>query len=316
MNRASDGATNGERSRISENPRWIMPPEALTRSSDVERWFIRMERYFRAADVPDNRRAAMVQYHMDETMGDVLSALEVEETDDYDKFKSTLFRVFGLKDQADGILLQQFETGIRQDMIKFTILRSAPDSFEKAVKIAAREVLMINQVTAATANASVVTTAADVKKETAGHEGETGSAAAIHAEQPSDIDKLAMKVKELLAGEITVTTRTKAVSQRRRRQRSDRFTCWTCGQLGHFSRDCHSHTGSQHGRDEPQSRGSVGGLKCKMLVDTWAVVTLAAEEFMKGSKFLRRVPKPSIRLEAASGAVLAVTNAYVMEIVL
>ncbi|KRY03515.1 hypothetical protein T12_11354, partial [Trichinella patagoniensis] len=63
-----------------------------------------------------------------------------------------------------------------------------------------------------------------------------------------------MKVKELLAGEITATTRTKDVSQRRRRQRSDRFTCWTCGQLCHFSRDCHSHTGSQHVRDEPQYR--------------------------------------------------------------
>ncbi|KAL1284809.1 DNA damage-inducible protein, partial [Trichinella pseudospiralis] len=201
-------------------------------------------------------------------------------------------------------------------MIKFTILRSAPDSFEKAVKIAAREELMINQVTAATGSASVVTTAANVKKETAGHEGETGSAAAIHAGQPSDIDMLARKVKELLAGEITATTRTKAVLQRRRRQRSDRFTCWTCGQLGHISRDCHAHTGSQHGRDEPQSGGSVGGLKCKMLVDTGAAVTLAAEEVMKGSKVLRRVPKPSIRLEAASGAELAVTNAYVMEIVL
>ncbi|KRX33626.1 hypothetical protein T05_12920 [Trichinella murrelli] len=376
MNRALHGATIGERGRMSENPRWIMPPEALTRSFDVERWFIRMERYFRAADVPDNRRAAMVQCHMDEAMGDLLSAMEVEETDDYDKLKSTLFRDNSeerymkefinrrqrenesvqeyaghlkrllpkafpqLKEQADDILLQQFKAGIRQDMIKFTILRSAPDSFEKAVKIAAREELMINQVTAATASASVVTSAAGVKKETSGHEGETGSAAAIHSEQPSDIDKLAMKVKELLAGEITVTTRTKAVSQRRRRQRSDRFTCWTCGQLGHFSRDCHSHTGSQHGRDEPQSRvsntnhnipiivvqspitdiplveGSVGGLKCKMLVDTGAAVTLAAEEVMKGSKVLRRVPKPSIRLEAASGAELAVTNAYVMEIVL
>ncbi|KRY28983.1 hypothetical protein T03_11477, partial [Trichinella britovi] len=120
--------------------------------------------------------------------------------------------------------------------------------------------------------------------------------------------KLAMKMKELLAGEITATTRTKAVTQRRRRQRSDRFTCWTCGQLGHFRRDCNSHTGSQQGRDEPQSRvsntnhnitiivvqspitdiplveGSVGSLKCKMLVDTGAAVTLAAEEVMKGSK--------------------------------
>ncbi|KRY48794.1 Retrovirus-related Pol polyprotein from transposon [Trichinella britovi] len=37
---------------------------------------------------------------------------------------------------------------------------------------------------------------------------------------------------------------------------------------------------------------------------------------MKGSKVLRRVLKPSIRSEAASGAELAVTNAYVMEIVL
>ncbi|KRZ81368.1 hypothetical protein T08_1478 [Trichinella sp. T8] len=71
-----------------------MPPEALTRSSDVDRWFIRMERYFRAAGVPDNRRAAVVQHHMDEAIRDVLSGLEVEETDDYEKLKTTLFRVF------------------------------------------------------------------------------------------------------------------------------------------------------------------------------------------------------------------------------
>ncbi|KRY72126.1 hypothetical protein T4A_14031, partial [Trichinella pseudospiralis] len=301
MNRAPDGATIGERGRMSENPRWIMPPEALTRSSDVERWFIRMERYFRAADVPDNRRAAMVQYHMDEAMGDVLSALEVEETDDYDKLKSTLFRVFGvnnseerymkefinrrqrenesveeyaghlkrllpkafpqLKDQADGILLQQFEAGIRQDMIKFTILRSAPDSFEKAVKIAAREELMINQVTAATGSASVVTTAANVKKETAGHEGETGSAAAIHAGQP---------------------------------------------------------------KQKPFCNDAVGNAATALRVGhvaNWATLAETAMHTLEAntaetSRNLGRVPKPSIRLEAASGAELAVTNAYVMEIVL
>ncbi|KRZ48949.1 Retrovirus-related Pol polyprotein from transposon 17.6 [Trichinella nativa] len=272
MNRAPDGATIGERGRMSENPRRIMPPEAHTRSSDVE-------------------RAAMVQYHMDEAMGDVLSALESirvnnseecfmkefinrrqRENESVEEYTGHLKRLRlkafpQLKDQADGILLQQFEAGIRQDMIKFTILRSAPDSFEKAVKIAAREDLMINHVTAATASASVVTTAADVKKETARMKA-----------------KQAMKVKELLAGEITARTKIKAVSPRRRRQRSDRFTCWTCGQLGHISLDCHSHTGSQHSRDDPQSRGSVGSLKCKMLVDTGAAVTVAAEDVMKGSK--------------------------------
>ncbi|KRZ59018.1 hypothetical protein T02_6833 [Trichinella nativa] len=87
MDKAPGSAKIGEHGRISENPLWIMPPEALTQSSDVERWFIRMERYFRAADVPGNHRAATVQYHMDEAMGDVLSAMEVKETDNYDKLK-------------------------------------------------------------------------------------------------------------------------------------------------------------------------------------------------------------------------------------
>ncbi|KRX48139.1 hypothetical protein T05_7179 [Trichinella murrelli] len=243
MDKAPGSAKIGEQGRISENPLWLMPPEALTQSFDVERWFIRMERYFRAADVPDNHRAATVQYHMDEAMGDVLSAMEVKETDNYDKLKLTLFRVFDanssegrymkefinrrqrenesveeyaghlkrllpkafpqLKDQADDILLQKFKAEIHQDMIKFTIL---PDSFEKRV----RKKLMINQVTASNAVVS-----ADAWKETSDREDETttGAVAAIHAEQPSDIDKLAMKVEELLAGEINATVKTKAVDK-------------------------------------------------------------------------------------------------------
>ncbi|KRY40699.1 hypothetical protein T01_9814 [Trichinella spiralis] len=218
MDKAPGSAKIGEHGRILENPLWIMPPEALTQSFDVERWFIRLERYFRAADVPDNHRAATVQYHMDEAMGDVLSAMEVEEIDDYDKLKLTLFRIFDstlkrllpkafpqLKDQADDILLQKFKAEIHQDMIKFTIL---PDSFEKRV----RKKIMINQVTASNAVVS-----ADAWKETSDHEDETktGAVAAIHAEQPSDIDKLAMKVKELLAGEINATVKTKLSAKQR-----------------------------------------------------------------------------------------------------
>ncbi|KRZ47559.1 hypothetical protein T02_9352 [Trichinella nativa] len=96
MNRA-DGATIGERGRMSENPHWIMPPEALTQSNgSPSAW--------KAADVRDNRRAAMVQYHMDEAMGDVVSALEVEEIDDYEKLKSTLFRVFGVNNSEESYM--------------------------------------------------------------------------------------------------------------------------------------------------------------------------------------------------------------------
>ncbi|KRX21165.1 Transposon Ty3-I Gag-Pol polyprotein [Trichinella nelsoni] len=251
-------------------------------------------------------------YHMDEAMGDVLSEMEVEATDDYDKLKSTLFRVFGvnnseerymkefinrrqrenesveeyaghlkrlllkafpqLKDQADDILLQQFKVGIRQDMIKFTILRSAPDSFEKAVKIVAREELMINQVTASTASASIVTTAAEVKKETSGHEGETGSATAIHVEQP--------KQKPF---------RNDAVGNAATALRVGHVANWaTLAEIATYTLEASTAETSRN-----LGRGGYEGI----------------EGF-------KACPETSICLEAASGAELAVTNAYVMEIVL
>ncbi|KRZ83736.1 hypothetical protein T08_11406 [Trichinella sp. T8] len=45
-NRAPDGATNGERSKI-DGPEWVRPPEVLTMVSNVETWFEHMELYFR-----------------------------------------------------------------------------------------------------------------------------------------------------------------------------------------------------------------------------------------------------------------------------
>ncbi|KRZ56543.1 Retrovirus-related Pol polyprotein from transposon 17.6 [Trichinella nativa] len=59
----------------------------------------------------------MLQYHMDEAKGDVLSALEVEETDDYDTLKSTLLRVFGCATFGDG-------SGIHQRTTQWLPLRS------------------------------------------------------------------------------------------------------------------------------------------------------------------------------------------------
>ncbi|KRY06479.1 hypothetical protein T12_6444 [Trichinella patagoniensis] len=45
MNRAPDGATNGERGRI-DGLEWVRPPEVLTMVSNVETWFEHMELYF------------------------------------------------------------------------------------------------------------------------------------------------------------------------------------------------------------------------------------------------------------------------------
>ncbi|KRX70464.1 hypothetical protein T06_14280, partial [Trichinella sp. T6] len=61
---------------------------------------------------------------------------------------------------------------------------------------------------------------------------------------------------------------------------------------------------------------SVGGVRCDMLVDTGSAVTLANERFIRHLKTLRDVPKPSIRLETATGTELEITNACVTEIIL
>ncbi|KRY05672.1 hypothetical protein T12_7894, partial [Trichinella patagoniensis] len=64
INRAPDGATNGERGRI-DGPEWVRTPEILTMVSNVETWFEHMELHFRAGRIAPERRAALVQYHTD-----------------------------------------------------------------------------------------------------------------------------------------------------------------------------------------------------------------------------------------------------------
>ncbi|KRX64133.1 Retrovirus-related Pol polyprotein from transposon 17.6 [Trichinella sp. T6] len=60
INRAADGATNGERGRI-DGPEYVRPPEVLTMVLKGETWFEHMELYFRAGRIAPERRAALVQ---------------------------------------------------------------------------------------------------------------------------------------------------------------------------------------------------------------------------------------------------------------
>ncbi|KRX59627.1 hypothetical protein T09_4873 [Trichinella sp. T9] len=86
--------------KLSENPRWIMPPEALTQSSDVERWFIRMERIFSVNNSEERYIKEFINRRQRENESVVKYAGHL---------KRLLLKAFPqLKDQADGILLQQF----------------------------------------------------------------------------------------------------------------------------------------------------------------------------------------------------------------
>ncbi|KRX33119.1 hypothetical protein T05_14147, partial [Trichinella murrelli] len=152
-----------------------------------------------------------------------------------------------------------------------------------------------------------------------------------------ELAEMVRQLKHLLMTDILAVAKRAPPQQRRRWEKKDRRTCWTCGKTVHISRDCRATPQAHDDRtsqvsstirtfpvvvirspeiETPTAEGSVGGVRYNMLVDTWYAATLANEKFMWGSKALWDVPKPAIQLETASGGKLKVTNACVTEIVL
>ncbi|KRZ49542.1 Retrovirus-related Pol polyprotein from transposon [Trichinella nativa] len=363
MNRAPDGATNGERGRI-DGPEWVRPPEVLTMVSNVETWFEHMELYFRAGRIAPERRAALVQYHTDAEVRSIMRAMDVQETDDYDGLKSALFEAFGVRTgperfsaeffrrkqqrgecvrvfaghlrrlfskafpemsgSADKILLQQFKAGLSADSVKTAVLRSEMDNFAEAVEVAVKEERVVRELTTLEESiASVKTDAYQEDEPTAGRVTEAAAAAVTtRKEVGDDLAEVLRQLKELLTDNTPAATKKPLPRQRRRPERRGDRRCWKCGGLGHLSRECQA--SSRDARASEVSitnrtlpvvvirareietlivEGSVGGVRCDMLVDT-------------GSATLRDVPKPSIRLKTASGTKLEITNACVTEIIL
>ncbi|KRZ48624.1 hypothetical protein T02_7374, partial [Trichinella nativa] len=305
MNRAPDGATNGERGRI-DGPEWVRPPET---------WFEHMELYFRAGRIAPERRAALVQYHTDAEVRSIMRAMDVQETDDYDGLKSALFEAFGVRTgperlfskafpemsgSADKILLQQFKAGLSADSVKTAVLRSEMDNFAEAVEVAVKEERVEDEPTAGR-----ITEAA-------------AAAVTTRKEVGDDLAEVLRQLKELLTNNTLAATKRPPPWQRRRPERRGDRRCWKCGGLGHISRECQASSRDARASEieTPIVEGSVGGVGCDMLVDTGSAVTLADERFMRHSKTMRDVPKPLIRRETASGIELEITNACVTEIVL
>ncbi|KRX51536.1 hypothetical protein T06_2768 [Trichinella sp. T6] len=226
INRAPDGATNGERGRI-DGPEWVRPPEVLTMVSNVETWFEHMELYFRAGRIAPERRAALVQYHTDAEVRSIMRAMDVQETDDYDGLKSALFEAFGVRTgperfsaeffrrkqqrgecvrvfaghlrrlfskafpemsgSADKILLQQFKAGLSADSVKTAVLRSEMDNFAEAVEVAVKEERVVRELTTLEASvASIKTDAYQEDEPTAGRVTEAAAAAVTTRKEVGD----------------------------------------------------------------------------------------------------------------------------------
>ncbi|KRZ48054.1 Retrovirus-related Pol polyprotein from transposon 17.6 [Trichinella nativa] len=281
MNRAPDGATNGERGRI-DGPEWVRPPEVLTMVSNVETWFEHMELYFRAGRIAPERRAALVQYHTDAEVRSIMRAMDVQETDDYDGLKSALFEAFGVRTgperfsaeffrrkqqrgecvrvfaghlrrlfskafpemsgSADKILLQQFKAGLSADSVKTAVLRSEMDNFAEAVEVAVKEERVVRELTTLEASvASVKTDAYQEDEPTAGRVTEAAAAAVTTRKEVGD-----------------------DLAERRRPERRGDRQCWKCGALGHISRECQASS-----RDARVSEAPWGewGATCSWTLD-------------------------------------------------
>ncbi|KAL1238822.1 Retrotransposon Gag-like protein [Trichinella spiralis] len=129
------------------------------------------------------------------------------------KSKPAIFDVFLLRSR------------IHLVMITYTILRNMPDSFKKAIQIAAREEFMISEVTASNASSSAITAPPSPGKNPWMTVRKTSQTAKGRHSQASD--------------------ESKSAASRRNRRHRQRSTCWTCTQVGHFRRDCHSQDGRQ-----------------------------------------------------------------------
>ncbi|KRZ48049.1 Transposon Ty3-G Gag-Pol polyprotein [Trichinella nativa] len=238
---------------------------------------------------------------------------------------------------ADKILLQQFKAGLSADSVKTAVLRSEMDNFAEAVEVAVKEERVVRELTTLEASvASVKTDAYQEDEPTAGRVTEAAAAAVTtRKEVGDDLAEVLRQLKELLTDNIPAATKRPLPRQRRRPERRGDRRCWKCGGLGHISRECQASSRDARASEvsitnrtlpvvvirapeieTPIVEGSVGGVRCDMLVDTGSAVTLANERFIRHLKTLRDVPKPSIRLETATGTELEITNACVTEIIL
>ncbi|KRY50017.1 hypothetical protein T03_7787 [Trichinella britovi] len=328
---APSSSTNGERGRI-DGLEWARPSEILSMLLNVETCFDHMEMYFRAARIAAERRASLVQYHTDEEVRGALRAMHVQVSDVCDGLKSSLFEAFGVRTGSERFSNEFFRRREKWSESMRVFVGHLRCLFPKAFRGSGE---------LTTLYARVPSVKADAVQEDLQPAVEISEARAAtvttRKEVGEELAEMVRQLKHLLMTDIPAVAKRAPPQQRRRWEKNDRRTCWTCGRTVNISRFCQAFPHPPDDRtskvsstartfpvvvirspeiETPTVVGSMGGVRYNMLVDTWSAVTLANEKFMWGSKTLWDVPKLAIQLETASGGELQVTNACVTEIIL
>ncbi|KRX14713.1 hypothetical protein T07_4332 [Trichinella nelsoni] len=129
----------------------------------------------RRPGMAQERRAALIQYHTDAEERNVIRAMHVEETVDFDGLKMTVFEASrvrtgsdsftggisnavkaswlfpkafaGLSGATDKNLLQQFKRGLSADAVKTATLQNGTDSFTEVIEVAAEKERVMRELT-------------------------------------------------------------------------------------------------------------------------------------------------------------------------
>ncbi|KRX13306.1 hypothetical protein T07_12815 [Trichinella nelsoni] len=170
-----------------------------------------------AARIAQERRAALIQYHTDAEVWDVMRAMHVQETVDFDGLKlkplgcavkaSWRFRnAFPvLSGATDKNLLQQFKGGLSADAVKTAVLQNGTDSFAKAIEVAAQEERVGRELTMLKASVhSAMKTDVDQEDNQPAVKVTEATAAAVATlkEAGENLAEEVRKLKELLTGSI------------------------------------------------------------------------------------------------------------------
>ncbi|OUC42258.1 zinc knuckle, partial [Trichinella nativa] len=171
--------------------------------------------------------------------------------------------------------------------------RSGTDSFAEAIEVAAREERVWRELTTLKASVSSVKADADQEDKQPAVEVMEATAAAVttRKEVGEELAELVRQLKELLTSNTPAAAKRSLPQRRRRPEKKGSLRCWTCGGLGHISRECQASSRDERAGkvsstdrtfsifiirspeiETPIVEGSVGGVRCDMLVDTGSVV--------------------------------------------